>query len=475
MSESTQRNQAKEPVTIRLDLNIKARLLELAQQQERTVSSLIDLAVREFLNRSSGGLVAHSPSAVKLRVRHANLPDTHVLHAYCTLAEERYNDSLKELVLPGIEFVDAPVEWGRLLTEVSEGKSDLVESVNWQALFWERKQYKSPSLDWVGPYLQLFVGHCVFVRPDHVSAYLDKGELDDFSQFRTRAKTGRDLSLRSLIAWATRSGDKKAERLNKLRLLWADAIVCCQPGTDYHIAVLRIAPTLEEGGDTNTSTGDRFDTVVQGTDSLDNGFRQFRNGTVTAFIGNLLHAAQLLADPSQGLLLAGPSDLRVPSLNTLAGHKGVFDGTLMSTDGPVSSTRDGVKALWKHAASWFRDEVVGAEADEPLREFVAKFFPELLKNSSERTGPLSDYAIFRSLMRTWVKWFPEPEDAEAFVGGKTAADTLVRQYEWLCELLNPSAKMVSHNGDQPEEARSLWKFPVLPEGLQDEHSMERRE
>lgn len=472
MSDSTQRNQAKEPVTIRLDLSIKARLQDLAQREGRTVSSLIDLAVREFLDRSSGGQIAHSPSAVKLRVRHANLPDTYVLHAYCTLAEERYNDSLKELALPGIEFVDAPIEWGRLLTEVSEGKSDLVESVNWQALFWERKQYKSPSLDWVGPYLQLFVGHCVFVRRDHVSVYLDD-DLDNFLAFRERAKTGRDLSLRSLVAWADRSGSKKAERLNKLRRLWADAIVCCQPGTDYHIAVLRIAPTLDGGG--AAPAGDRFATVIQGTDSLDNGFRQFRNGTVTAFIGNLLHAAQLLANPSQGLLLAGPSDLRVPSLNTLAGHKGVFDGTLMSTDAPVSTTRDGVKALWKRAALWFRDEVVGAESDEPLREFVGKYFPELLKSSDETEGQLSEFAILKSLMQTWVKWFPEPEDAEAFVGGKAAADTLVRQYEWLCELLNPSATMVSYNGDQPEDARFLWKFPVLPEGVQDGHGAGRRE
>ena len=81
MGEPTQRNLAKEAVTIRLDIESKAKLNLLAKAENRTVSTLIDIAVREFLDRRD--LDGERPEI--LRIRHADLPDTSVLRAFCEM------------------------------------------------------------------------------------------------------------------------------------------------------------------------------------------------------------------------------------------------------------------------------------------------------------------------------------------------------------------------------------------------------
>ncbi len=478
MENVRQRNAAKEAVTIRLDVEAKSQLSSLARTENRTVSSLIDLAVREFLDRRFGRGVARSIEA-RLRVRHASLPDTCVLHAFFTLASEQYEDASRELNLPRLEFVDDRPEWSSLPKDLFAGESDLVESVNWLPIFWHVKRGGSaPRLDWIGPFLQLFVGHCVFVRADLASSRLDPAEMADFEAFRSEARTGKDLTLRSLVAWARHSGEKAAGRATALREIWSDAVVACQQGTDYHIAVRRVDPILSElaGG---LEAPAFSDPTIQGIASLDPGFRDFCNGTVSGFTGNLLQTTELLTwRKDSALLFAGPADLRVPSLNTLAGHKGMFEPASEAADADPGNIGARVLELWAIAVEWFRNSVVNGKSDEVLREFLRTMFPDFdldgLSNPESTAAALGSdltpLAVLRSMMQTWVKWFKSPDEAGAFFGqnvvgglsGHASAEDLVQHYEELCDLLNPAAQMCAPKLDDPRE-RALWQFPAFPE------------
>ena len=182
-----------EAVTIRLDADAKTKLNELARAENRTVSSLIDLAVREFLDRKSGG----ETKPEFLRVRHADLPDTSVLRAFCTLAPDQADRARAKLGLPVFKFVEDRPEWSRLPLDLFKGESDVVESVNWLPIFLHVKGGGgSPRLDWVGPFLQLFVGHCVFVSSDLAGNYLDAGQRKEFAAFRAWAGPARRVGTR---------------------------------------------------------------------------------------------------------------------------------------------------------------------------------------------------------------------------------------------------------------------------------------
>lgn len=460
---------AKEAVTIRLDSDAKAQLAELAQRDARTVSSLIDMAVREYLDRQLGVTgSAHFPTNV-LRIRHAALPDTSVLHAFHLLAQQQCTDAQRELKLPAFEFLDDRAEWSRLPADLLTGESDLVESINWLAIFWHmRRGGSSPRLDWTGPFLQLFAGHCVFIRSDLATAFLSAEQIAAFTKFRDEAKSGKDLSLRSLVAWVRQTDDRAVK--NALDALWAEAVVGCQVGTDYHIAIRRVTAIL--GALTATREERITDPTITGVVNLDHGFREFCNGTVTAFTGNLLHSADLLTRRNHlALLIAGPADVRVPSLNTLAARKGTFDPL---TDGSDRTGALGTRVLelWRRAVRWFRTEVINAESDDMLRDFIAAAFPdtpflERLAGDSDEASPAVDpqrLQVLKNLLQTWVRWFEDPNEARAFVGDaglatKVAAEDLVQHYQELCEMLNPSAQMIAPG----ESEQPFWRFPVLSE------------
>jgi hypothetical protein len=476
VDEVHERSSAKQPVTIRLDVDAKEKLEKVAEDESRTVSSLIDLAVREFLDRRCQIIAPSSPSG-SLRIRHAPLPDTCVLHAFQTCAPELFKQALTDLNLPNLEFVGDRPEWRRLPSDLFSGVSDLIESVNWFPIYWHAKRNGSASLrlDWVGPFLQIFVGHCVFVRKDLFSNYLGPEDLKDFEEFRDKAQTGRDLSLRSLVAWTRQSGDQMKRRGKALGAMWADAVVGCQLGTDYHIAVRRVAPILAKIVD-GDQEGDVQDPAISGIDVLERGFQELRGGTVTAFTGNLLHSARLLAEPKPiALLLAGPADLRVPSLNTLAGRKGIFSTEPVGSAAQTRSVGAKVLAFWGKAVGWFRDQVVNAETDVTAITMLSSLFPEFKteglgnQQDSGQRVQLKPIPVLRSLMQAWVRWFSNPEEAHAFLGdggfsgsvaGSVRAEDLVKHYEQLCELLNPSTPMNAPDHDNPVE-RALWKFPVL--------------
>jgi len=319
-------------------------------------------------------------------------------------------------------------------------------------------------LDWVGPFLQVFVGHCVFVREDFLRTYLDSSEFEDFKSFRAVSRNGRDLSTRSLVAWIQASDDNSKSRAGVLEKMWSDAVVGCQTGTDYHIAIRRVAPILAW---LNDGRPEGFqDPTISDVDHLDRGFHEFRSGAVDAFTGNLLHSATLLAEePSMSVLLAGPADLRVPSLNTLAGRKGMFDLSTADAGSQTESLGLRLLGLWSIAVAWFRDEVVNADNDKELQKLVKSLFPDFqFENADDaaRVDTLQPISVLRSLMQSWVKWFSNPEDAYDFVGEPKEA--LSKYYARLCELLNPLKEMPAPKFEDRNE-RALWRFPTFPRHL----------
>jgi len=450
------RNRIKEPLTIRVDGDTRAELQALASGQKRTVSSLIDEAVQIFLDQQLGRIsTGRGPKS--LRVRYALLPDTAVLYAFAQLEPDRFREVVERAGLPDLEFVEKPAEWRSLPVDVFSGESDIVEAVNRMPIYWHvMRGASSPPLDWVGPYLQIFVGHCVFIRTDHLREFMSDDDLRQFLEFRASARTGKDLSLRSLAAWAGQSGEATKGRAAVLQEAWQNAIVGCQLGTDYHVAVRRVsamlAAMLEQAGEAALAAAAR-EPNPHGIESLERGFADFVNGTVSAFTGNLLQTAELLSDRGdEAVLLAGPSDLRVPSLNTIAGRKGMFEA-----NDPSSDLGNGALQLWSEAVTWFRDEVVMSGSPNPLRSFVEQ-------NFDGEAGARSDQQIevLRSLMQNWVRWFADPEEAKAFMGGEGKTEELVRYYTELGEHLNPTAQMPAPDRADAHQ-NSLWKFPFLPD------------
>jgi hypothetical protein len=460
MSDPLQGNPPKDVVTIRLDRTSKARLNQIAKAENRTVSTLIDLAVQEFLDRR----LEARPEF--LRVRHADLPDTSVLRAFFEMAPELFEKARKELDLPEFQFIDDRPEWNRVPVDLFRGQSDLVESVNRLPLFWHFKTEGSPTrLDWVVPFLQVFVGHCIFVRRDLAEHYLSKQQLKEFEDFRVQAQTGRDLSLRSLVAWVRWEGLRDEARA--LETIWKESIVGCQTGTDFHIAVRRVAPILSELSRKEEDLP-ITDPTISAVEDLNSGFQEFLNGTISAFTGNLLHSAELLTDHREtALLLAGPADLRVPSLNTLALRKGMLDPESGFEDEQGKMGRS-ILNIWGRAVRWFSNSVISTDSDAQLRRFLELRFPHFLADASVQmsTRPLSESSdrvkALQGLMQSWVKWLPDRAEAQAFFGvtSTLSGQDLVQHYQQLSDLLNPSAVMKAPQLSDPIE-RALWQFPEL--------------
>lgn len=379
------------------------------------------------------------------------LPDTAVLHAFAQQMPDHFSKVVEKAGLPSLEFVERPAEWRSLPVDVFSGDSDIVEAVNRMPIYWHvMRGASSPPLDWIGPYLQIFVGHCVFLRIDHLREFMSGEELQKFSEFRAQARTGKELSLRSLTAWAGQSGDAMNSRLAMLQEAWQNAIVGCQLGTDYHVGVRRasavLVAMLKNAGEAALAAAAR-EPNPHGIESLERGFAEFLNGTLSAFTGHLLQSAELLSDRSEeAVLLAGPADLRVPSLNTIAGRKGIFD---------ANDLGQGALQLWSEAVTWFRDEVVMSGSPDALRNFVEQNF-----DGADGTRSPQQIEVLRSLMQNWVRWFADPEEAKAFMGDKT--EELVRYYTELGEHLNPTAQMPPPDRTDIHQ-NSLWKFPFLPD------------
>lgn len=445
---------AKVAITVRLRGNSLKELKQIADTESRTVSNLIDGAVKEFLGRRNDS------SDVVLNVQHAALPDTSVLKGFFHLAQEAYKTGVEEKRFPNIYFPPQQFEWSRLMSEVMQGEMEVVESVNWQSILKElANKYTPPRFDWMPPYLQLFGGHCVFSSASLVKEKLGKDDLESFMAFRSIATTGRELSRHSLAAWANMSdlsSEEKTGRAAKLAALWSESIVCCQLGTDFHIALLRLTSLLEamlppSQAQAALADAPRNEPIIQGVDDLDNAFAQFNDGVFTAFIGNMLHTTELLAEAEpHALLLAGPADLRITSLNTLVGAKGQIQG----------SGGEKIATLWRDASKWF-NEMVGNPSIDTFGKFVAMVAP-----TSSRGAPWSEREIIllKSLMQTWVKVFPDALSAQALVGhagDNKAALFFLAHYESMCKKLADSEPMPAPQHEQAME-RSFWKFPFPP-------------
>jgi hypothetical protein len=497
MTEDNERSR-KQVVSIRLDVADHRRLQGLADEQDQSVSSLIGLAVRQFLQRFQEGSPTSFPMA-EMKVRYTLLPDTCVLFAFHELAGEKFQAALSDLELPHLKFTEDRPEWRSLATDLVLGESHLVEALNRLPLFWHLDAGKSsPRLDWVGPFLEIFTGHHIFVRTDQVEAILTAADVQDYKEWAAKAKPGKEQSLHSLIGWAkTSATEKRQARAEKLHTLWENCLIGLQLGTDYHIAVRRVSPVLSKLSnpteDSDLHSTETYRPILQGFEDLTRAYREFLNGPITGFTGHLLQTAELFAiGPSKAMLLAGPADLQVPSLNTLAGRKGLFDAFLAGDRNNTLGER--VLALWSRAVTWFLDEVVMARTTDNLGK-LAK-----LITAHQSTDPTEGLAldqteklrIFQSLMQTWVKWFPDAQEACSFMGdGVTSSaasplaetqtlpsEQLVSHYQDLIKRLNPSRTMTA-----PDVNDAFWKFPVLisrpldaaPSGGEAHRTLETRE
>lgn len=459
--------RTKEAVTVRLDANAKARLQEIAQRENRTFSSLIDLAVKDYLEQREG---KHPKIADlnSLQICHAHVPDSIVLRAYATFAPQACSALLESLGLPQAEFVAKQPEWRK--NHLHADTSDLVETFNWLPIFWHIKRGgSSPRIGWIGPYLQIFSAHCVFVRRDFFKTFLTTADYENYVAFQATAETPRDQSLRSVIAWLQNSDeDVMAQRASAVLKCWTNTVITCQMGTDLQIAAQRVTPLLQRLANNPKHLADAEPTL-QGNNDLHSGFQLFMSSAVTGFTGHALQSTELLTDAkSEAILLAGPADVRVPSLNTIAGHKNLFDahGGALTTNNPFLT-------LWAHAVQWFRREMLNEPSAERFHEFMRIHYPEYIRpeqNAADTAKNREKVRFLRSFMQTWIQWFADPNEAQAFMGnslidgiGGSATPTpedLVQHYETLCDALHPAGKMPPALDSNPTE-QALWKFPTL--------------
>jgi hypothetical protein len=445
MNAETDRNR-KEPVTIRLDAETRGGLQKLAHERKRTVSSLIDQAVQTFLDQQLGRVSTEG----HLLIRHAMLPDTAVFQAFAQLERKRFDDIVARTGLPELRFVPKSVEWRNLQRDVFSGDYDVIEGMNRLPIRTHVEQLmqgaSSPPIDWIAPFLQVFVGHCVFLRGDHLREFLSDSDLQSFLEFRKSATTGKDLSLRSLVAWAAQS--EGASRVSALSEAWAAAIIGCQLGTDFDIAVRRVSALLDAILESRGSPRGSIplQSNVVGIESLERSLEDFRCGTHSAFTGGLLHSAELFHDESaDAFLLAGPADLRIPSLNTLGLRKGMLD-----PNGPSAAIGRGLLELWREASLWFQDDLVTGRSGK-LPAFINDNFPRQAARDD------AEIEILRGLMQTWVRWFESPEAAQAFMGDRTTE--LVEHFQELGANLYPTRLMPAPAFEEVKDP--LWPFPTL--------------
>lgn len=459
--------RTKEAVTVRLDAHAKARLQTIAQRENRTFSSLIDMAVKEYLEQQEGCRTP-VPHLNSLEICHAHVPDSIILRAFATFAPETCSTLVESLGLPQAEFVGKQPEWRK--NHLHADSSDLVETFNWLPIFWHIKRGgSSPRIGWVGPYLQIFSAHCVFIRRDFFKSFLDAEAYEDYLCFQSKGESARDQSLRSVIAWLQHSSPQLAvARAQQVLKCWTNTVITCQMGTDLQIAAQRVTPLLQLLSGSPLEMAEAEPTL-QGNNDLHSGFQAFMNSAVTGFTGHALQSTELLTDAkSEAILLAGPADVRVPSLNTIAGHKSLFDA-----HGGTDGSENPLLTLWTQAVHWFRKEMLNEPSGERFHIFMQTHYPEYIRpenNSDERANNRKKVLFLRSFMQTWIQWFADPNETQAFMGntlidgiGGVAApspEDLVQHYETLCDALHPAGKMPpAIDGNATELA--LWKFPTL--------------
>jgi len=147
----------------------------------------------------------------------------------------------------------------------------------------------------------------------------------------------------------------------------------------------------------------------------------------------------------------------------------------VGSDSRNGNAGSNILAFWAKAVEWFTNEIVFSESDEKLREFVTLRFPSFLSNNhfetaaEHTTTDLDRVKVLKSLMQTWVKWFADVKEAEAFLaeglvddlmGGAPTARDLAQHYQQLSHLLNPSAQMKPPMLNDPKE-QALWPFPEM--------------
>jgi hypothetical protein len=459
--------RTKEPVTVRLDARAKSDLHAIAQRENRTFSSLIDLAVRDFLDRRQCRARVDR-SLESLKICHAHVPDSIVLRAFATFSPAEFSALIENLGLPQAEFVDKQPEWRK--NHLHAGSSDLVETFNWLPIFWHIKRGgSSPRIGWIGPYLQIFSAHCIFIRREFFKEFMTEEGYADFLAFEGKGKTAREKSLRSITAWLQQSPDRHIiDRSLQVLKCWTNTVITCQMGTDLQIAVQRVTPLLHLLANKPEDYA-YSEPTLQGNNDLHAGFQCFMSSAVTGFTGHALQSTELLTDgASDAVLLAGPADVRVPSLNTIAGHQSLF-----GTPGCTDSSKNVFLAIWTHAVHWFRNNMLNEPTGERFHTFMCTHYPEYIRPETtvEDTEHNRSKVLFlRSFMQTWIQWFADPQETQAFMGnalidglGSHTAPTpedLVQHYETLCDALHPAGKMPPAIDANPME-HALWKFPTL--------------
>jgi hypothetical protein len=201
------------------------------------------------------------------------------------------------------------------------------------------------------------------------------------------------------------------------------------------------------------------------------------NSAVTGFTGHALQSTELMTDAkSEAVLLAGPADVRVPSLNTLAGHKSLFDEQAtneLSSNPHENHYNNAILALWAEAVRWFRDSMLNEPSGERFHVFMREHYPEYIRSEltdEDKAKNRQKILFLRSFMQTWIQWFADPHEAHAFMGNtlidgisNNAAATpqaLVQHYETLSDALHPAGKMPPAHDSNPTE-QALWKFPTF--------------
>ena len=452
----------------------------MASKEDRTVSSLVDKAVRNYIEHSpqkiskdnkmfTGNFSVDSLfNSGPLYIRHANLPDTSILYAYSKLAPQACYETLMNNGLPEIKFFDEGTQWNKLPSDLFSGAADILESVNWLSIFWHmRRGGSSPQLGWLGPYLNVFAGHCIFVHREVLEQVFSESALADYDTFKSSSTDAKTLSLNSFFAWINNSNDLKHNRIQALVSVWKTLEVSCNIGTDYQLAAIRFGHLLSQicselNEHKTFAKNSLLDPIICGNKSSDEGLSRFLSGDATGFIGGLMQSSILFADHLDDVvLLAGPADLKLQSINTLAAKN--VDKT--STNQYIS--------LWSDAVKWYKKEVIWSDELTHLKALIEKTSPSFFDSFSPISAnkeklPLR-LEILRGMLRTWVRWFESPEDARGFYGGlnnkssfklKISAEDLVENYEVMSRYLtsiNPS-----QYPDIDESSVDLfWRFPKL--------------
>lgn len=461
------KSRNKEVVTVRLDAEAKSALTEICRQKNRTMSSMIDLAVSEFLNKNYRSV--KSKERGKIVVKHAKLIDTSIIRAFCELSGEKYREAISHLDLPEISFADSPdssPEWSRIAPALNEDKTDLIESFNWAPIFMSVKRGEAaPKLDWIGPFLQIFGCHCIFISKKYVEQNCPKLS-SDYQEFRDGFSSDRELSQCSMISYIQSNDENMNNYTEIIARIWQSSIITCQRETDYHIAVRRVAPLLNQ---ISCYELDCKDPVIRGCQSLELALSEYKSGVSNLFIGNILQSAELFTyDFEDSFLFAGPQDVRVASLNTIAGKNDLIGPN--STENHISSR---LLQFWGMAVEWYKSEVISSDSSNKLIREILKthfqpFLEKIEEKSSDNVGMKSDdfYHMLKTLMRSWVLWLDSPDAAKALYGIEygnnkkvPSAQTLVEQYERLCNALYED-KMPEPENDGARQ-NSLWPFQSL--------------